>query len=680
MSRKTRKLIWSAPLVAVLAVAGALAIFVALSPQEAAAHEAAMHGASGPVTGLTAAQATGNDANGEPAGRTQIALTWMAPAAGMGDPETGYRIDYSDDTRVWVNLMGGDSGTAALAETMADNNCGADAADGLRCYTDMTLKPGTERHYRVFAVNLLGTSPVSTGPTYATATTLPYANPSPVQGLTATTHHVDQIVLNWQPPTDTGGAEIELYCLALAATEGTIPNLTAAGQAVNCLNATMATTSDLAFSDAPATIVVAGDTTTYTQAMLTTPTVISLHYRVYAVTDSDGDQAVDVAPTGRLIATAASNIANGRTVAPLPTIETSVTTTPYSVSNLRWVGSVDTAGENARLRLYWTLPSNYPETDALRENWTIEVSRYDSAATDPDLRWPTVTPATAERIPAQWQSAAAAVAELEDGPQRYRVRYINNAGTPGDTETETADDAEGVEYRFSVPQLTAAVFDEAVLPKITASPDNGPTGLRFAHNEIHPDVWLDLIWDEEPNGNSDVPTGFEIDVTEATTIDQHTVWTPVPSQPIDLGATRQYTHKGVTPGKQYTYRVFPEFGGNLGIPATEEASSRGAALPASVRGLTVTPDRPDNPQTSLVLNWPAVTNNGGHDIMGYLVQVARGDINNDKTLDGAEPLISNGPVCPFSTMTTTNDEDEGKVYSVDKDTTTYTYNGSYFNR
>ena len=32
MSRKTRKLIWSAPLVAVLAVVGALAMFAALSP------------------------------------------------------------------------------------------------------------------------------------------------------------------------------------------------------------------------------------------------------------------------------------------------------------------------------------------------------------------------------------------------------------------------------------------------------------------------------------------------------------------------------------------------------------------------------------------------------------------------------------------------------------------------
>ena len=42
MSRKTRKLIWSAPLVAVLAVAGALAIFAALSPNWAQAHEGNM--------------------------------------------------------------------------------------------------------------------------------------------------------------------------------------------------------------------------------------------------------------------------------------------------------------------------------------------------------------------------------------------------------------------------------------------------------------------------------------------------------------------------------------------------------------------------------------------------------------------------------------------------------------
>ena len=48
MSRKTRKLIWSAPLVVVLAVAGALAMFVALTPNGVLAHD--LPGAPGDVT------------------------------------------------------------------------------------------------------------------------------------------------------------------------------------------------------------------------------------------------------------------------------------------------------------------------------------------------------------------------------------------------------------------------------------------------------------------------------------------------------------------------------------------------------------------------------------------------------------------------------------------------------
>ena len=43
MSRKTRKLIWSVPLVAVLAVAGALAIFATLAPGAVCAERPARH-------------------------------------------------------------------------------------------------------------------------------------------------------------------------------------------------------------------------------------------------------------------------------------------------------------------------------------------------------------------------------------------------------------------------------------------------------------------------------------------------------------------------------------------------------------------------------------------------------------------------------------------------------------
>ena len=50
MSRKTRKLIWSAPLVAVLAVAGALVIFVALGPNGAQANHVTIPGAPTDLT------------------------------------------------------------------------------------------------------------------------------------------------------------------------------------------------------------------------------------------------------------------------------------------------------------------------------------------------------------------------------------------------------------------------------------------------------------------------------------------------------------------------------------------------------------------------------------------------------------------------------------------------------
>ena len=658
MNRKTRKLIWSAPLVAVLAIAGVLAIFVALSPQEAAAHEAAMHGPPGPVTGLNAAQAADDLATGEPKGRTQIMLTWMMPAAGMGDPATSYRIDYSDDTRIWRNLM------PMVADASADMYCGADAAAAMRCFTDMTPKPGMERHYRVFAMNALGIGPISVKPTYATAKTLDYANPSPVLGLTATTHHVDMIELNWQPPTDSGGAGIVWYCLAVGTTDANIEDPTDATNEPDCLNANTATDGDVAVG--VDTIVVAGDTTTYTQAMLSMPPVISQYYRVYAVSDVDGNAMTDNddMEVDRRITMAASNIANGRTVAPFPTINTDVTETPGRVTNLRWVGNLGTDGVTAELRLYWTLPSNYPDAPVgvvtqdnpdLRDNWSVEVARFDSAATDPDDEWVVETGDGPPSRPAQWSSATDEVDELEIATQEYRVRYINNAGTVGDTE----DDAPGEGFRFTVTHLTDDVFNENLLPKLSESTDNVGVGLRFAHNEVHPDVWLDLIWTEEENSSGDVPTGYEIDVTIDTTIDENTIWRPVRNQPIDLGATRQYTHKGVIPGDKYTYRVFPEFGGNFGIPATEEASSRGAKEPAPVRGLTVTAN-PANPQTSLVLNWPMVSDNGGHDIMHYLVQIAQGDINNNTTLDGTVSLQN------WVDLGMTDDATE----------TTFTYSGS----
>jgi hypothetical protein len=688
---------WSVPLIAAVAVIGALAMFVMLTPNQAAADEREGHGEPGPVTGLMAAVATGTDTDGQPAGRTQINLSWMMPDGTMGDPAESYRIDYSDDTRVWKNLVGGEESDEMLSNLAADANCVSATAGDMRCYTDITLEPGETRHYRVFAVNEFGTSPLSVEPGYATATTIDYARPSAALGLTATTTLEDRIVLDWQPPTDLGGATLAWYCLAVGPSQAAIHNPAdnpVATAADICLNATEETDED----DVPvfdgatfgaASIAIPAGTTMFTHTGLDSPDTVSLYYRVYAVTDKDGDEdtantpadGTDAVTDDRRISLAASNVANGRTVASQEEINTEVTETPDPVTYLRYVAS-RAEEDDVTLSLYWTLPDNYPgppdtgEEDE-RDNWIILVERWDAT----DEEWMVVAgDVPGATIPAQWVSAA--TDETNTAEQLFQVRYVNNP-TEGEVPDPDSDDAPGTVTRFRVAQTTAERYAADQLPVINAANNDLTTGLRFSYNQLNPTTWLDLKWDpnmpsnEDNEDNDDIPTGYVIDVTEATTIDKSTRWMPLDNakRPSDLGSTTQYTHKGVTPGKLYTYRVFPEFGTHnvnrygyrYGPPATEAASSREADLPGPVRGLMVVAD-PDDPQTALKLNWPAVPDDrAGHPILAYLVEVAN-DKNNDTTLDPT--AMWHSITIPEDTTTPTT---PAMPWTVDADTSTYTY-------
>ena len=125
--------------------------------------------------------------------------------------------------------------------------------------------------------------------------------------------------------------------------------------------------------------------------------------------------------------------------------------------------------------------------------------------------------------------------------------------------------------------------------------------------------------------------------------------------------------------------MFPEFGSHsvarydyrYGLPAVEEASSRRADLPDPVQGLRVVAN-PDNPQTKLDLTWSKLPDDPkGHPVMGYLVEVAT-DRDNDMSL-ATTATWSNLAIRDDSETT---DVDEAKPWSVDKDTLTYTYDGS----
>ena len=175
MSRKTRKLIWSVPLVAALAVAGALAIFAAMAPNGVSAHDPELPGS---VTGLAA---TAESA-------TSIKINWTAPTA--GGAATGYRIDYADNNRVWKFL---------------DVVSGGDVTG----YTDdEDVNHNTKRWYRVFAMNSVGIGPVSNDPVtiyVRVADDFPPQAPDP-NGfiLTVSADGTNALKLSWNKPTERG--------------------------------------------------------------------------------------------------------------------------------------------------------------------------------------------------------------------------------------------------------------------------------------------------------------------------------------------------------------------------------------------------------------------------------------------------------------------------------------------
>ena len=86
----------------------------------------------GAPTGLTATAS----------GTTQIDLAWTAPASTGGSAITGYKIEVSPDGSSWSDLV-------------------ADTASTDTAYAHVGLAPATTRHYRVSAINAVGTSDAS---------------------------------------------------------------------------------------------------------------------------------------------------------------------------------------------------------------------------------------------------------------------------------------------------------------------------------------------------------------------------------------------------------------------------------------------------------------------------------------------------------------------------------------
>ena len=270
MSRKTRKLIWSAPLMAVLAIVGALTVFMMLAPGGVLANDV---------------PAAPTDLKAQADGPRAIMLTWKAPA---GEMPTGYRIDVSENRRVWKSLM---------PDTVNTD---------LSYRHDTELSAGNIRHYRVFALNAHGASPVSN---VAQGKTTAATKPTPVQNLTATANGQDEIVLGWNAPSNDGGTDITGYNVQVLNAAGDTWEDPADGQGIKAI--------------------------TYMDDDLAPGT--SKSYRVFAMTGATAPNNISD-PSNTVTAT--TNSAD----LPGPPTDLTIVLGNDRVMNLYWYGSTDDGG------------------------------------------------------------------------------------------------------------------------------------------------------------------------------------------------------------------------------------------------------------------------------------------------------------------------------------------------
>ena len=611
MSRKTRKLIWSAPLVAVLAVAGALALFVALAPDPAEAH-----GPPGPVTGISAT-ASGYDT---------INLSWNKPDS--GSDVTGYRIDYADDPYVWKALV-------------------ADTGDTKTTYKDEGLKPETTRYYRVFGMNGAGSGPVSTDESYAFTTTGEVQAPGPVLNLVATSG-AGKIDLKWRAPADSGGAKIMRYCIVAAELGTPLPDVHD-----SCDDET-ATFTDGFFRAK------GGSAGTWTLQVVTEDNKTKYEHKVIDADDnvSEGQQwafqvyaanQVGTGGTAELVqGTTASNRATASVDKPASASK------PDAPMNLKGVQTASTT-----VQLFWNVTEDVAEDVAGEAvDYQLQTRDYNIA----DRSWPSWTTATTTPIeftPNDTDTHQYEVSSVEnnvDGTVRvqYRVRVT---GPPVSSWSNPA------EVRLVDQDITPA----DVLPTLLLANLEDVTQ-RSLYDTIQ------LNWERDPNagiggGDDDFtdegdvaptrPTGYVIDFRDASLVSTniYSSWTRLQS---NTGYSRTYYyHRGLEQGSHIQYRIFPWHENRFGSPQIKSARTKSAVTPDPVRGLTVMADGPDK----LTLNWPAVTNTGGSPITGYRIEVATSETENWPAFDDeADNDATDAPVTGI-----------GVAKSVDANTTTYTY-------
>ena len=147
-------------------------------------------------------------------GPSQIDLAWTAPASTGGSAITGYKIEVSPDGSSWSDLV-------------------ADTASTDTAYAHMELDPATTRHYRVSAINAVGTSDASDSDDTTTAST--NTAPTGAPTITGTAQVGQTLTASTTGTADADGLTSPTYTYQWIRVDGTEADIAAANSSTYIL-------------------------------------------------------------------------------------------------------------------------------------------------------------------------------------------------------------------------------------------------------------------------------------------------------------------------------------------------------------------------------------------------------------------------------------------------------------
>ncbi len=530
-------------------------------------------------------------------GATSITLSWSAPSNTGGVAISGYKIESSPNgTSGWTDV---ESNTGSTGTSYPHNG----------------LTASTTYHYRVSAINSVGTGVASST---ASATTTAATVPDAPTNLSATAGGAISITLSWSAPTNTGGVAISGYQIEFS------------------LNGTSGWTD--VESNTGST------STSHTHNGLTAST--TYYYRVSAInsvgtgaastTASATTTAATVpdAPTG-LSATAggASSITLSWT-APSNTggLELSgykIEASPNGTSG--WIDVVANTGSTATGYTHSGLTASttyHYRVSAINSVGTGSASTTANATTDTvnatRPQPPTSLSATAtgrSSITLSWaapsdnggSSISAYQIEVSLNGTSGWTSLVENTGSASTSYEHTGLTASSTRHYRVSARNSIGLSDPSDIISATTDPLSAPDAPTALSATAASETIINLAWTAPADDGGDQISGYKIEVSP----DGTSSWTNLVEN--TNSAAVSYPHTGLIAGTTRYYRVSGINSVGTSSPSNvANATTATMTAPDAPTGLSATALGP----TSISLSWTAPSNDGGADIIAYLIEVS----------------------------------------------------------